>query len=120
VKNLELSPDGNWLSVVIDHQEIARFHVEYVKRMLKPPPAPKFTYEEVHVCIECDADEPVDRVRAGDESLDVCPCCTTIEPSTRVLYQLSTGELVDDETLDALEAEAAANATATANLVRGP
>ena len=63
----------------------------------------KIKFDEVHVCIECDADEPVDRVSAGDESLDVCPCCTTIEPSTRRMYQLSTGELVDDETLDALE-----------------
>ena len=65
-------------------------------------------YDEVHVCTECDADEPVDRVSAGDESLNVCPDCRTIEPSTRRLYQLSTGELVDDETLDALEADAAA------------
>ena len=60
----------------------------------------KIKFDEVHVCTECDADEPVENTRA---EVSICPCCGTIEPSTRRMYQLSTGELVDDETLDALE-----------------
>jgi hypothetical protein len=65
----------------------------------------KINFEEIRICGECDGDEPLDRVRTGDESFDVCPCCSTIEPSTRRRYLLDDGSIVDDETLDRLEAE---------------
>jgi len=50
-------------------------------------------YEMVTMCSECDGHEPIEVLSAGDESLNVCPNCRTVEGKTHEISELEFDQL---------------------------